>query len=247
MRVALIQNCDTAIDAANERGAARQVNLLRDLLVGSSATINVRPKILASMSLGIAYRSYHEALDQKLRLIAERAYHAHRSAVDAKVHPGYGSNILNAALSPDGRGLANYGEVTLRLRDESIADRSSVLCENAFAFYERFDLGRRDAEEPDGWRSTWVDRSLLGLAQVARSVSPATPDGELSLAILTVGAGRDDDRYIEVHIYGRLDCVALADVSLDRSLTDADDREEWALARQKIERRGIAVHDRVGR
>lgn len=77
-------------------------------------------------------------------------YHAHRSAVDAKIHPGYGFEILNAALSPDGRGLPNYGEVTLELSELSIASRASVLRENAFDFYERCDLGKRNAEEELG-------------------------------------------------------------------------------------------------
>ena len=60
-----------------------------------------------------------------------------------------------------------------------------------------------------------------------------------------MGPSRDDDRFIEVHIYGQLTCAALEEVSLDRPLTHADDRNEWTLAHQKLEHRGVTVRERV--
>lgn len=230
---------------AERRGVKSKLDKLEAFLAGSVATINVRPSSLLNMTLGTAYRSYHRALDQSLRRIAEEKYHAHRAAVDAKIHPGYGPEIVNAALSPDGRGLTNYGEVTLRLREISIGHRSSVLRENAFAFYERHDLGRRDAAEEPGWRAVWADRARLGVAHVGPMITSAIADRDLPLQILTVGADRDGDRYLEVHIYGEVDCFALEDVSLDQPLTTAESRDDWAVARRKLERRSTPVRDAV--
>jgi hypothetical protein len=246
MQTALLRNYHEAVVDAQRRGARRQVEQVESLIAGSTATINVPPKILSSMVLGAAYRSYYKALDQDLRRIAEQKYHAHRAAVDAKVHPGYGAEILNAAINPDGRGLTNYGEITLRLRDISISTRASVLRENAFAFYERHDLGRRDAEEEPGWRATWPDRARLGVAHLGPSLTAGIADDDLSFRILTIGANRENDRYIEVHIYGELSCAALENVSLDRPLTNPDNREEWAFARQKLLRQGVRVQERIG-
>ena len=123
------------------------------------------------MTLGQNYISYYNALDHGARKIAERQYHAHRRAVDDKVHTGYGEEILNAALSVDGRGLTNYGPITLELRQISIEDRASVMRENSFDFYDRYKLGDRDAIEEPGWRSTWATRARLGVAHVEPSVT----------------------------------------------------------------------------
>ena len=246
MSADLDRNYIEAVADAERRGLKRQVDRLENLLAGSVATINVSPKVLLNMALGTSYRSYHKALDQDLRRIAERKYHAHRTAVDAKVHPGYGPEILNAAVSPDGRGLTNYGEVTLRLREISIGDRASVLRENAYAFYERYDLGKRDAEEEAGWRAVWADRARLGVAHLAPSLSPTVSGDDLPFSILNVGHNKDNDQYIEVHIFGDLTCPALDKARLDRPLTRPDCREEWALARQKLESRGINVEEPIG-
>lgn len=245
MRADLVRNYDDVVADAERRGVKSQLDKIETLLARSAATINLRPDNLLSMTLGTAYRSYHRALDQGLRRIAEEKYHAHRTAVDAKIHPGYGPQIVNAALSPDGRGLTNYGAITLRLREISIGHRSSVLRENAFAFYERHDLGRRDATEAPGWRAVWADRALLGVAHLGYMITPAIADRDLPFQILAAGRGRDDDRYLEVHIYGEVDCFALEHVSLDQPLTTPESRDDWAVARQKLERRSIPVRDRV--
>jgi len=195
------------------------------------------------MLLDIPYRGYHKALEQNLRRAAEEEYHTHRNAVDAKVHPGYGNEIVNAALSPDGRGLANYGEVTLRIGDRFIAHRASILRENAYAFYERYSLGRRDAVEEPGWRAVWDDRVRLGGAHLAPALTPATAEADFPGIILSVGSNRDEDKYLEVHIYGGINSSALEGVTLERALTDIENRGEWDLARQKLGRLAIPVQN----
>ena len=62
----------------------------------------------------------YNALGKQARKAAEAIYDAHRRAVDEKVHTGYGTESINAALSPDGRGLTNYGAITLELREVSM-------------------------------------------------------------------------------------------------------------------------------
>jgi len=207
------------------------------------ATINVSPVMLAKMSLGEHYLGYHRALEQGLRFKAEDIYHSHRLAVDAKIHPGYEKDIIDAALSPDGRGLTGYGEITLRLREDAVERRASVLRENAFDFYERYDLGKRDAQEALGWRAVWADRVRLGVAHLAAALTPAMSAGALPGLMLSVGATRREDRYIEVHIFDPLRWQILARATLDRPLADADAREEWDMARQHLARRGVAIED----
>jgi hypothetical protein len=243
MRAELDQNYTTALEDALARNTSDLVDALEKLLTDAVATINVSPLILAKMALGEQYLGYYRALERGLRFKAEDIYHAHRLAVDAKIHPGYEKDIINAALSPDGRGLTGYGEITLRLREDAVERRATVLRENAFDFYERYDLGKRDALEAPGWRAVWADRTLLGVAHLESSLTPAMSPAALPDLVLWVGTTRREDHYIEVHIFDPLSWQMLGSATLDRPLTDADAREEWEMARQHLTRRGIAVVD----
>src|SRR5208282_1748629 len=165
--------------------------------------------------------------------------------VDEKIYPGFRAEIVNAALSPDGRGLINYGVITLEFQNVSIEDRASVMRENSFAFYERNDLGRRDAVEELGWRSVWADRAHLGVAHLAPTVTPATAIHELADHILFSGATRPDDRYIEVHIFGEISWQSLSKVTLEKPLTKPEDQDDGSLGQQKLKTRGVMIVDRV--
>jgi hypothetical protein len=197
------------------------------------------------MTIGAAYRSYHKALDQDLRPIAEEIYHRHRGVVDAAVHPGYFAEITNAAVSTDGRGLNNYGAITLQIVERFIAQRATVVRENAFAFYERYDLGRRDAQETPGWRCVWSHRAQLGVAHLAPQITPSMPETSLPSLVLTAGADRDTDRFMEVHIFGMLPIETIEQVSLDRPLVTAESQDDWNIVIQKIAALGIPWMDRT--
>lgn len=238
-------NYGAAVADALARGVETRFDALENILKGSVATINITSKLLYAMAAGQNYVSYYKALKTDLRRIAERQYHAQRSKVDAAIHPGYEEEILNAALSPDGRGLTNYGPITLQLLEVSISDRSSVMRENAFDFFERNDLGARDAEEELGWRSVWGSRYKLGVAQLAPSLTMAMAFDDISNCILSCGVTRGDDRYIEIHIYGELSWQALSRVVLERSLTDSKEQDDWDFGRQKLSHRGVTIVDRV--
>jgi hypothetical protein len=170
-------------------------------------------------------------------------YDAHRRAVDDKVHTGYGTEILNAALSPDGRGLLNYGPITLQLLETSIEDRTSVMRENSFDFYDRYHLGNRTALEESGWRSLWASRAQLGVAHLEPAISTATADADLPEIVLFSGTTRQDDRYLEVHIYGELSWQTLARVGLARPLMAPEEQDDWSFARQKLKRRNVDIVD----
>ena len=245
MATDLERNYNAAIADAVARDIPSRLQVLERLLERSVATINVRPNIALNMTLGQNYISYYNALDHGARKIAERQYHAHRRAVDDKVHTGYGEEILNAALSVDGRGLTNYGPITLELRQISIEDRASVMRENSFDFYDRYKLGDRDAIEEPGWRSTWATRARLGVAHVEPSVTAATADAELPELILSNGNTRHDDRYMEVHIFGELTWENLNKVTLTQPLTTAEEQDDWLTGRKKLNGRGVTIVDTV--
>ena len=237
------QHYVAAVADAARRGVTPRVQTLERFLEGAAATINVSVKIFRNMSMGDNYISYYNALAIGARKAAGATYDSHRRAVDDKVHTGYGNEIINAALSPDGRGLINYGPITLQLLGASIEDRASVMRENSFDFYDRYHLGDRNAVEEPGWRSVWVDRARLGVAHLEPAISAATGDAELQDIILSSGTMRQNDRYLEVHIYGELSWQTLAAIILARPMTTAEEQDDWSFGRQKLERRNVKVVD----
>jgi hypothetical protein len=245
MQADLARNYAEAVTDAGTRGVRPLLDRLTALLTSLVAVIAVPVDMLLKMTLGAAYRSYHKAVDQDLRPIAEEDYHRHRGVVDAAVHPQYFAEITNAAISTDGRGLNNYGAITLRVAERFIAHRATVLRENAFAFFKRYDLGHRDAREAPGWRCVWPRRAELGVAHLAPEIMPSTRETSLPSLVLTAGADRDTDRFMEVHVFGMLPIETIEQVSLDRPLVTAESQEEWNIARQKVVARGIPVEDRT--
>lgn len=241
MQTDLDRHYADALQDAAARGVQSGIRELERVLGGSVATINIDAKLLYNLAVGTNYISYYKALDEGLRQIAERQYHGQRQKVDAVIHTGYEAEILNAALSPDGRGLTNYGPIVLRLLEVSIDDRSSVLRENAFDFFERNNLGARNAEEANGWRAIWASRHRLGVAHLAPQVTSATAISDIPGLVLTSGSTRTDDRYMEVHIHGELSWQGIGSIVLERPLTDAAQQEDWEFARQKLTSRGISI------
>jgi hypothetical protein len=245
MAADLDRNYEAAVADAAARGVTAQVQRLETVLQATVAKINVTPKIVRNMVLGQNYISYYNAIALGARKIAERELHAHRETVDAKVHTGYGTEILNAALSPDGSGLTTYGAITLELRGASIEDRASVMRENAFDFYVRYKLGDRDAVEEPGWRSVWASRARLGVAHLEPSVTAATADTDFPRMILSNGTTKYDDRFIEVHIFGDLSWENLNNITLAKPLTNAEEQDDWLFGREKLKRRGVTVIDTI--
>ncbi len=245
MQEALYQHYAAAEDHSVAVGTARQFDVLEKVLNSAVPTINISPKLMLQIALGAKYMSYYKAEKADLRVAAKEEYHVHRAGVDARIHPGCEAEIINATLSPDGNGLTSWGEVAMQLSVGSIAGRTSVLRENAFDFYNRFDLGTRGALEELGWRAVWSDRVKLGAAHIEPSLTVATSEGEICDLVLMPGLDRSEARYIELHIWGEIHMAALAQVVLAKPLTEPAQRDIWDMARSQLTAQLVPVIDRT--
>lgn len=245
MRPALEARFKEARESAIARGAHSQVDALRACLDNAVATINVSPRIIATMVLEQPYLSYHRALERQLRLKAEDEYHAHRTRVDATIHPGYEKEIIYAALNPSGAGLTSYGAVTIQIKPAVLENRASLLRENAFHFYERFRLGDPGQREQEGWRAEWTDRAWLGIAHLAGDLTDTTDEANLPAMVLSIGATRAEDRLIEVHIHGQVTIRNIDRVTLERTPDTEDTLTDWEYAEAKLRQASINVTSRV--
>lgn len=241
MRSDLLGHAATARQEAAQRGTTAKMQTLEAILDHTVATVAVSVLVALRMATGDKYRSVYEAVERGDREVSEARYEAHRTAVDAKLYTAYHRHIVCAALSPDGESLRNYGVVTLVLDDLAIRERASVMRENAFAFYERFTLGARNAVEDPGWRATWDDRKELGVAHLGPDITPADSNAALAQRILFNGPDRAADRFMEVNIYGGIGIQAVGRVTLTGTVASDDDRDWWECAASSLRRRGIPV------
>ncbi|HEX5717900.1 MAG TPA: hypothetical protein VF179_17205 [Thermoanaerobaculia bacterium] len=132
-----------------------------------------------------------------------------RRVADAALFPGYQQHIRFAALSLDGVGLDEFGECFLVLREDMIAHRASGFEDNSASFVER-----RHHPVPEGFRSTWEERSKLCTAKHAKDLQPGTPKSEFPAVLLRQKAGSEESGFVEVHIYGPISVHAVDKVIL---------------------------------
>ena len=121
-----------------------------------------------------------------------------RRLADTAVFGLSAEEIQFAALSPDGRSLTNYGPCTLFFREDMIEFRTSLFESNTASWWEQQD---RPVNVPAGYRSTWSDRALLGMAKIAPVLS-ADRTSSVEELILNSGTDTGKDTFLEVHVFG---------------------------------------------
>jgi hypothetical protein len=177
------------------------VESLEAALRGSKAVIN-RP--LAELERLVAsdrqlYATYYQRLGAEVQAPDGSAWDSWRRMADATLFPLFEERIRFAALSLDGTGLQSYGECSLVLREELIAHRASVFEDNSAVF-----LRDRAYQLASGYRATWDDRSRLGVAKLAPEVHACTAPADFPGLLVQQGATSEEDRFIEVHIWGSI-------------------------------------------
>ncbi len=218
---------ESAVDLAEARGADGKVKALERHVDGCTIVVNMSVDIIYNMVRDPArnYISYYRLVDAEARKAAKEQHHVDRGVADAALFPKYFGHIVYGALSCDGSGLANYGAIGVSLKDEVAPLRVSLLIENSFHFMKKhFKYGQ---PLPPGYRAEWTDRARLAVVKHAPSLSPATPDSDINKLILRAGPDRDEDEFIEVHIYDGFDKRAIERIVLDRVPTHPHYQKRW--------------------
>jgi hypothetical protein len=165
--------------------------------------------------------------------------------VATKLFPTFHQNIQYAALSPDGGGLNNYGEVAVRWQVTQfyLERRISLLDENSFTFFERYQLGALRSSIPPGHQSVWGDRAKLAAAKLAIRINSADPESSLTNLLLRPADNRDDDDFVEVAIYAEtgLDTNDVDLISLQTAPKNREDQLRWDLILEMCKTRNIGV------
>ena len=191
-------------DALAEAGArgADQVVRQFEAAVGTSKAVIARPlrdiERLASSDREL-YPTFYGLTRAEVRASFGDKWDILRRVADAALFPGYEEHIRFAALSLDGLGPGEFGNCFLVLREDMIAHRASAFDDNSASFVER-----HHHPVPEGFRSTWEERSKLCTATHAKDLRPGMGDAEFPSILLRQTAGSEESGFVEVHVYGPL-------------------------------------------
>lgn len=119
-----------------------------------------------------------------------------------------------------------------------IAHRSTVFEENSIIFMHRRNI-RITEELPVGYLTSWPKRGQLAVTKQAATLNSGMTVSDFPTLLAAEGANPEDDRFVEVHIYGPISIRAVAEVSL-RARGTAIRRKAL---REKLAKFGIPVTD----
>ncbi len=157
------------------------------------------------------YPTYYLKLDSGVQLPSNDKWDELRGMADEKLFRHGKKHVRFAALSLDGCGLWNYGECSLVLREDMIGHRASVFEGNSALFLKKTHYSLKP-----GFRASWRERQKLCVAKLASSLTPEMTDSDLAGSILHEGPSSEEDRFVEVHIWGSMSARTLERVILRR-------------------------------
>lgn len=204
-RAALDEKYNRAIQEAATRNCEKEI---RDFEAAASTSKAVITCWLLQVSRLVdtdkeIYATFYELRDTPLRLPTGGKWNIWRNAVDGALFPNYMEKIRFASLSLDGTGSSHYGDCSLVLRDNMIAHRTSVFEDNSILFILRRAITVEElADLPKGYRATWLERSRLCIAKIAKKLTPNTHSDEYARLLMKQGITSADDDFVEAHIWG---------------------------------------------
>lgn len=202
---ALNQRYEQALKEADKRSCGARIEEFEAILNQSKAVIaknlNIIEPIASSDSA--AYSTYYKLLDADVRLPSGDKWDVLRRVADTALFHEQYKNIRFAALTLDNKGLSNYGDCYMILKDDMIAHRASVFEENSILFMEHHDILVAETHNlPKGYKATWDERTKLCIAKLSGKIDKNTPKDDFPGILLKQGNTSADDEFVEVHIWG---------------------------------------------
>lgn len=228
-----------AIARARENKSEVKLYSFEECLRVSTSVIATSVEVLREFAANskFIYTTYGLSVQGQSRTPADPQDDSLRRMVDAYLFGEYGSEIRYAALSLDGSGLSNYGNYFVSLREIAIQSRSSLLDENSFKFFEDY-AATSAFKIPPGHRCVWAERTKLGVIKCAEKLLDASSSNLFPDILLHNGASRQEDDFIEVHIYGPITVGAIDLVRVGPKTKRSDEVAVLKVIKELLEKQG---------
>jgi hypothetical protein len=209
-----------------------------DVRTISQAVVAMDPDTLCRLATNAneLFSNYQLMVRAHARKAAILSNDQRRMAVDGRLWGQFGSEIRYAALSLDRKGLLSYGDCFAILRDLHIEHRTSVLEKNSYDFVE----SSESKDMPLGRRSNWKNRHKVAVAKCAERIDVATEKADFPRLLMESGITRQQDDFIEVHIFGPFDFKAIDAIGTSGNISEKRDQltleiiKKYAAAEGKI-------------
>jgi hypothetical protein len=154
--------------------------------------------------------------------------------------PHYSRELVFGVLSPDGRGVWQFGNVSVRLRSSTIQHRATVFETNSYL------LAARQLTEPDlasGFVSTLSEKNLLAVSKCAHLINADTTDQELGDLLLPIDQSRRAWDCMEVQIYGPIHRLSIEEIRVHGvDITDPTNSLMLDVIGRKAQEAGISLY-----
>jgi hypothetical protein len=238
-RTALASRHRAAVDDAEARGCAEVVRDFENA-AGTSQAVIARPlreaERLASSDRQL-YSTYYKLIESEVQLPSGDKWDRLRQHADVTLFGSFNApQIRFAALSLEDAAPATYGECSLVLREELIAYRASVFEDNSAIFMAEWGYH----SEP-GFRATWEERAMLCVAKLAGRLQVDTPATQFASLLMESGPTPEDDRFVEVHVWGSMTRRTLRKVRIRSMSFDGRPTARLAALRERLAEVGVEL------
>lgn len=230
----------SAISAATSSGSTRELTQFEtEVREKSVVVIAVTPQFAVSFlrDARLIYVTGPALVDAGLRTPGKPQDDLHRRQVDSLMFPSYETEMRYGALALSDKGVRSYGMVTFVMRNETIIDRTSFSQDNTYLLVSNFNLSV-GCQMPSGYVSTWEDRGMLAAVKHHSDI-PSQTSADFASILLSSDGNRNNDRFIEAHIWGPFTNGALACVSISDGAASKDQSADINMCRRlwkKIEK-----------
>jgi hypothetical protein len=223
-REALARRYRRAVAQAKGRGAAKEVEAFEHFVERARPVTCCslgEVQRLAGSDSELAQTFYMRGtsnLEKGSYVLRSKAWDTIRPAAEAAFFGDDVKRLIHfAALSPDDRGLSNYGDCSISLRVELTSFRIALLEMNMLVFFkEKCSDYWKTERIPCGYRATWEERARLAVAKLAYCLEPGHDAEKFAAILLTRGATNADDKFIEVHVLGNMTVRTMERIVLNR-------------------------------
>ncbi len=164
------------------------------------------------------FSTYYDRVQAGLQIPSGGKWDILRGVAEHSLYQHQKNHVRFAALSLDGIGVKNYGTCHLTLATHMIEHRTSVYEANnvIFTVYEQASK-MSDAENLEPGHSTdWEHRAALCVAKLSPKLTPKTQKAEFPGILIEQGATTEDDKFVELHIWGALTIRSVATITIVR-------------------------------
>ena len=209
---ALIARFDASRTRVSANGCSKEFSDLEVMVKEKSGVVVTMPAGMARSLLDnpeLFYESYGQLVGANLRRPADFENDRKRCAVEGTLFGSYAKYIKYGALSLTEEGLPTYGDIHCRLRSVTIEKRTSFLETNSYRFVREHRIVAGD-NLPIGYMACWKYRHYLVLAKLADRIAAGQSESDWqAILIHSDGQNRENDDFIEAHIYESFDINAI--------------------------------------